>query len=145
MDLKGFIIQSRKNTYAGDAGLVSPPLIENSKQLEYKEGDHLYRDVYFPGKKNFIGMEVVYRKNKPIWAMNYFGHTEDPKVFNFLKEALFKRAEICRFGGGTKFDRDPYSYIDIGQGSLSRFSGEERIFIDGDPVYTLRYQGGKIA
>ncbi|MBD3208253.1 MAG: hypothetical protein GF370_02255 [Candidatus Nealsonbacteria bacterium] len=143
MSLKEFIIKARKNTYAGKGELVRPPLVPGSKQLEFREREYFYRDIYFTDK-NFLGTETVYKEGKVVWGMNYFGTTKDSKVFNFLKETLLKLAEDCRFGKGAKLENDPYTYLDVGEGTIFKFSGEERIFIDGTPVYELRYQGGKI-
>jgi hypothetical protein len=43
-----FLIKAKKATYAsqGDNASVTP-LLEGSRQLEFQEGNFLYRDVYF--------------------------------------------------------------------------------------------------
>ena len=54
--------------------------------MEYQKGDYLYRDIYFSGEENFIGQEVVYQNNSPVWSMVYCGSVEPKEVFDFLKE-----------------------------------------------------------
>lgn len=72
-DFLDFLIQAKKATYAsqGDNASVTP-LLKGSRQLEFLEGDFLYRDIYF-GMSYFIGQETVYYKGNPIWSMSYSG------------------------------------------------------------------------
>lgn len=46
-----FLIRAKKETYAsqGDDAAVFP-ILEGSRQLEYREGEYLYRDIYFEVK-----------------------------------------------------------------------------------------------
>ncbi|WP_198543849.1 DUF5680 domain-containing protein [Petroclostridium xylanilyticum] len=67
--LKGFLVRAKRNTYARD-GVLSASSRPNSKDLHYGEGDLLYIDSYF-GSADFIGEEVVFENQKPIWGMNY--------------------------------------------------------------------------
>jgi hypothetical protein len=55
-----FLIRAKRRTYAGqgdDATVAA--LLPGAKQLEWREGQLLYRDVYF-GMQRFVGQEVVY-------------------------------------------------------------------------------------
>jgi len=60
-----FLLKARTKTYAGERGGVKSAL-EGSKQMEYKEGDWLYRDVFLsvmefsPGWKRFISTKSPY-------------------------------------------------------------------------------------
>lgn len=148
-DLEKFIIEARINTFAGDAQLVSIPRLNTSKQLEYQKADYFYRDIYFTGSINFIGQEVIYKNNKVVWAMNYFGNTFDAKneklATLFLKETLNKLSKDCRFGKNCEFEKREFKYQGTGQGSLEKFSGSEQIFQKENLIYQLSYQGGIIS
>lgn len=76
--LRQFLVSAKVNTYAGD-GTLSAPSRPNSKDLHYKEGDLLYIDSYF-GSADFIGEEVVFENERPIWGMNYYGKMLAPDI-----------------------------------------------------------------
>ncbi len=143
-ELKVFITEARKNTYAGDGKRTENPFLASSVQLEYKKGEYFYRDIYFGGEKNFVGQEVVYQSDKPVWSMVYCGSAEPPEVTGFLKKSLLNLSEKCRFGGKCEFEENDLKYKDEGEGTIERFDGEEKIFIKEKNVYKLKYQGGLI-
>src|SRR5260370_42215763 len=68
-----FLLEAKRTTYAGqgDEATVTP-LVPGSKQLEYRDGDYLYRDIYF-GMANFVGQEVVFHREQAVWSMSYAG------------------------------------------------------------------------
>lgn len=144
-ELKNFIAEARKNTYAGGIKPVENPPLAGSYQLEYRKGDYFYRDIYFAGKENFIGQEVVYLKDTPIWSMVYCGSAEPPEATDFLKKSLSVLGEKCRFNEECKFEEVDFKYKNEGEGTLERFHGKESISIKGERVYKLRYQGGLIS
>ena len=87
-EILDFLIRSKKNTYAnGNAAKVNSSRL-GSKDYEYEETINnkklCYHDTYFGGEK-FIGCEVVYIDDKPIWAMNYNGYSV---VENLSEEAM---------------------------------------------------------
>lgn len=143
-ELKNFIAEARKNTYAGGGKPVENPLLAGSYQLEYGKGDYFYRDIYFSGKDNFIGQEVIYLKDSPIWSMVYCGSAEPPEVRDFLKEGLLNLAEKCRFNEECEFEEGDLKYKNEGEGTLEQFHGKESVYIGEEKVYKLRYQGGLI-
>ena len=144
-ELKKFIAEARKNTYAGDGVPVDNPRLISSKQLEYQKSDYFYRDIYFTGGKNFIGQEMVYQNNLPIWGMVYLGLIEPKEASRFLKNSLLALSEECRFGGKCQFKDDEFRYEDKGTGETTKFEGEERIFMKEKEVYNLKYLGGLIS
>ncbi|MBU4274567.1 hypothetical protein KKE19_02010 [Patescibacteria group bacterium] len=144
-ELKGFIVEARNNTYAGEGVLVDNPRLKGSKELEYQKGDWFYRDIYFDGDKNFIGQEVVYYDTKPIWSMGYFGEQPSKEVVVFLKIALLELAEKCRFGETCELKKKELFYKDQGTGNLECFWGQETISLKGTNIYKLNYQGGLIS
>lgn len=143
-ELRNFIAEARKNTYAGGGKPVENPLLTGSYQLEYRRGDFLYRDIYFAGKENFIGQEVIYLKEDPIWSMVFCGSAEPPEVTDFLKKSLSVLAGKCRFNEECEFEENNFRYKNKGEGTLERFHGKETISINGEKVYKLRYQGGLV-
>jgi len=144
-ELKKFISEARRSTYAAEGVPVDNPRLRGSIQLEYQKGDYAYHDIYFDGEKNFIGQEVVYQDNNPIWSMAYFGTAISKEATNFLKEALLRLSEKCRFGQECDYEKREFKYEDQGQGALERFSGEEKIFLKGKEIYKLNYFGGMIS
>lgn len=143
-ELKNFIAEARKYTYAGGGKAVGNPFLTGSYQLEFRKGDYFYRDIYFAGKKNFAGQEVVYLRQKPIWSMVYCGFAEPPEATDFLKKSLLNLAEKCRFYEECEFEEGEFKYENEGEGTMEQFHGKESISIDKEKVYKLRYQGGSI-
>jgi len=143
-NLKKFIAEARENTYAGGGREVDNPRLSGSIQLEYQKANYFYRDIYFDGNPHFVGQEVVYINNKPVWSMVYIGQDTPKDVTKFLKKALSKLSKECRLGGSCEYKEEIYRYQDRGQGNLGRFSGEETISKGGEQVYRLNYMGGLI-
>lgn len=140
-----FIAEARRNTFASGSTPVSNPRLLSSIQLEFQKGDYFYRDIYFNGNKKFIGQEIVYQGSKPIWGMNYAGKQIEKLEINFLREALYRLADKCRFGKICEHEKREFRYQDNGQGNLENFLGQEQIFADGKNIYKLDYQGGLIS
>lgn len=139
-----FLIQARTNTYAGDSGKVKPALSE-STQLEYKQSNFLYRDIYYTGKNNFAGLEVIYFKNKPVWIMNYYGNWMDmteKEIDQILKKALIEKVHETRLNKKVHLKQEDYKYICLGKGNLKEFQGSEVIFKKAKKIYWLEYNGG---
>lgn len=146
--LNDFIVRAKAATYVGDGERIEPSRLE-SRDLAYKEGLFAYLDSYF-GTLDFIGEEVVYYENQPVWGMNYFGRIIKPEkisgaeVGKILKTSLSKMYEEGRFLGGFEYTVDDFIYMDTNKGELDAFSGRERITKDGEVVYELVYHGGMI-
>jgi len=142
--LKEFILEARANTYAANNNPIDNPRLLKSSQQEFQKGELFYRDIYFSGTKRFIGQEIVYQNLKPIWGMNYMGDQIGKSETSFLKEALLRLAGECRMGKNCEFKKREFRYEDLGQGDLSDFSGQEKIFISEKNIYKLEYKGGLI-
>lgn len=143
-DLKQFIIEARRSTYAGGGAAVDNPRLRGSKEFGYQRGDWFYQDIYFSGRASLIGQEVVYYNAKPVWAMSYFGDQLQEKPTEFLKYVLYNSAQDCRLGGAFEFKKKDFLYQDKGEGTLDKFKGEEKISLDEKETYKLNYQGGTI-
>lgn len=150
--LKTFLIKAKKNTYSsqGDNASVKPLLI-GTKQLEYKDGNYFYRDIY-AGMSYFVGQEIVYFKNNPIWSMSYSGGVEENiteestmmQIYQFLQIVLGKVSKEDIFRGPNKVLDDDKVYINEYSGTINSFSGSEYITFDEKRVYHLYYSGGII-
>src|SRR5512134_830399 len=69
--LNTFIVRAKAATYIGDGEKATPCRL-GSHDLRFADGEWAYLDSYFGGT-DFIGEEVVYFAEKPVWAMNYYG------------------------------------------------------------------------
>jgi len=149
-DLKEFLVTAKKATYANaDVEKVSSSRL-GSKDYEFSCEGMTYHDTYFGGVQ-FIGEEVVYVGDKPIWGMNYHGTTLDS---NLSEEAMDKalRPALMKVGedntlpvrGPKFFENDGYCYHFWTEGDLNCFNGVEEISKDGRTIYRLYCSGGMI-
>jgi hypothetical protein len=145
--LTNFIVEAKRNTYAsqGDDASVQP-LLNGSKQLEYRSSDYLYRDIYF-GSAFFIGQETVEFENRPVWSMVYSGGVIIPDaivgpIYSFLRQALRMVDTESIYRGPNLFESGNYIFKNEYMGTLDCFHGKEIILMNGQKVYELRYNGG---
>ena len=143
-----FLIKARTKTYAGGGGKVKPAFA-GTYQLEFKEGDWFYRDVYNTGNGIFMGLETVYLGEKPVWSMSYFGNFRamtETEVDEILRLALIANKDKARLWHEVHWKKGEFTYscIPEGKGSIDELSGSEEITKDGKPVYVFYYAGGFI-
>ena len=142
--LTNFLIKARAKTYAGNSGGVTQ-LLPGSKQLEYKEGEWLYRDVYNQGNKIFAGLETVYFKGAPVWSMSYYGNFKEmteKEADKVLRGALIAKKDTARLWHDVEWENEGYTYTCSGYGSIDELGGEEEISKDGQKLFFLFYAGG---
>lgn len=146
--LHDFILAAKAHTYIGDG----EPVLScrpASHDLAYQAGDYRYLDSYFGGA-DFIGEEIVYHHDVPVWGMNYYGVLLKPEVITaeevgrMLKTSLSLMYSEGRFLGGWSHEHGALTYHDTSQGDLSCFSGREWIEKDDQVLYELVYHGGLI-
>jgi hypothetical protein len=145
-----FLLEAKHHTYAsqGDAATVQP-FLPGSKQLEWQEGEWLYRDIYF-GMAYFVGQETVLFQQRPFWSMSYAGGTipaitsseEIGTIYAFLRNAMRQITLERLYRGPEQWQQGEYGYTDRHWGDLSAFWGHEVITFQAKPVYELRYSGG---
>jgi hypothetical protein len=146
--LETFIVRAKAATYVG-SGTHSLAHRPASHDLEFNESPYAYLDSYFGGS-DFIGEEVVYYNNQPVWAMNYYGRILVPECISaaetgqIIKESLTHLYQEGRFLGGFKYITPNGVYHDSNQGNYSSFTGREWIERDGSVIYELHYHGGLI-
>lgn len=145
--LAGFLLNAKRRTYAGGGNDAdTAPLLQGSRQLEHREGDLLYREIYF-GTAFIVGQETVYEGTKPVWAMSYAGGMlpgsplDASDVYGFLRAAL-RKIEDRPFRGPSRWSEGWLAYVDDSQGDIGGFRGTELITYEGKPVYQLHYNGG---
>ena len=149
-ELARFLVKAKKNTYAGDGEETVD--IDGCKKLEFSEGDWHYRDVY-AGFYYAPGKEIVFLKERPVWAMAYNGGMLEEyhnnlefakQTYAFLKEALKKVEEQRPLRGPEHLKEEDFEYIDSSEGNIKSFKGTEKILYRGEIVYKQDYIGGLI-
>lgn len=144
--LTKFLLTARTKTYAAGTGKVTE-LLSGSKQMEYRDGDLLYRDIYFMGNNIFPGIETIYFQDKPIWSMSYFGDFKkltEEESDRVLRGALIDKWETTRLGNVVEWSDAEYKYVCNGTGDIDEMKGEETITKNGIVVYFFYYAGGYI-
>jgi hypothetical protein len=151
--LSAFLVKAKRRTYAGldDDATVSVQIFPGSKQLEHRDHDLSYRDIYF-GMMFFVGQEVVQADERVIWSMSYAGglspgitdRGEFLAIYAFLRKALLGIRADSPFRGPPLFEDGHFRYVNAAEGDISEFHGEEQIYWSGTRVCGLRYAGGII-
>ena len=147
-ELTRFIVKAKAASYVG-GGKEIPPCRAGAHDLEFSDGAWRYLDSYFGGQ-DFIGEEVVYYEEKPVWAMNYYGRILVPEKITgaetgqVIKASLSVMYQQGRFLGGFNLTVGKDVYHDTSRGDTASYSGKEWIERDGERVYELTYHGGLI-
>lgn len=146
--LEPFVVRAKAAAYVG-GGQNAAPSRTGSHDLCFDDDPWNYRDSYFGGT-DFIGQEVVWHSDQPIWAMNYFGRILSNDLIDGAHAAEVIRAALSalcaegRFLGGFETWHGDFHYADETMGTVNAFSGIERIITQGILVYWLDYHGGLI-
>lgn len=145
-NLKKFLVEAKKNTYAGN-GTLAEPSRPSSKDLPYKNGEYYYLDSYL-GSMSFIGEEAVWFRKEAIWGMNYYGEmvTQDiPEGFSHCLKSALKEAPVDNpYRGPEYFKCGDFEYKCSCKGNFESFYGDEEIRQNGKLIYKLRFHGGFI-
>ena len=147
-ELERFVVAAKQATYVG-SGKPVPSCRPASHDLGHASGQWRYLDSYFGGA-DFIGQEVVWFGNSPVWAMNYYGAILREDLIDAaaagetIKAALSALYAEGRFLGGWQWQGPHGLYEDRSNGDVTRFSGAEWIAWDGVVSYRLDYHGGLI-
>ncbi len=141
--LTQFIIKAKKLTYAGKKNKIDS-IRKGSHDYVFEEDEYKYCDSFF-GTAPFIGQEIVYKKDKVCWAMNYYGKVLDHN-FNgdFLKESLLLVSKIHPYRGPEMYKKGEYTYISDSLGDITSFNGTEKIYYKDQKIYECLYHGGLI-
>jgi hypothetical protein len=151
MDLRAldaFILSAKSATYVGSGNRAESSRL-GSHDLVFTEGPFTYRDSYFGGT-DFIGQEVVWRDDVPVWAMSYYGYILRPDRIDAARAGATIRGALQamyregRFLGGFDWSGPHGAYRDRSTGDVSHFQGRECIVVDAVEAYALDYFGGLI-
>lgn len=146
--LNAFVVAAKRATYVGNGTPASSSRV-GSHDLVFADGSLSYRDSYFGGT-DFVGQEVVWKADVPIWAMSYYGYILRPDLIDAaragetIKAALQSMYEEGRFLGGFEWPGPHGVYRDRASGDVARFKGRETITVTGVEAYGLDYFGGLI-
>lgn len=148
MELRKFLVEAKKNTYAAGGERKELVLNDGSKEFTYHSDSFEYRDRYF-GFNPFIGEEIVCADGKAVWGMNYRGEIVSKDVnasllYQFLRRAMSLLELERPFRGPNLFSEKDWRYEDESEGDIGNFSGKEIIYFNNEKVYELRYHGGFI-
>ena len=144
-----FLVRAKRATYAGQGDDATvDPLLQDSKQLEYRDAEFFYRDIYF-GMWRFSGQEVVYVADRAAWSMSYAGglcagvaRAAARPIYAFLRQALTDVPERLPLRGPALYEREAMRYTTRCDGALEQFHGVEEIHRDGECLYRLQFCGG---
>lgn len=151
-ELTEFLIDAKRRTYAGldDDATVQDTCLAGSMQLEWRQGDWFYRDIYY-GMSKFIGLEAVYYEKRPVWAMSYSGGAnqgaeiaEAKSIYGFLRSALMEVPREFPVRGPSSYSQSDFAYKMTSQGNLEAFSGLEEVSFQKEIGYRLSFSGGLI-
>lgn len=147
--LADFLNEANKSTYANKNAPKASPSRLKSEDYHFEKDGLAYHDTYF-GSRDFIGEEVVYKNNEPIWGLNYYGFilsetTNEKELYGFLREALMQEYfDIIPVRGPKNHQNNDWEYNNSANGELDRFTGTEEIYRAGVLVYKCHYHGGFI-
>ena len=147
--LADFLDEANKSSYANKDAPKASSYRLKSEDYHFEKDGLIYHDTYF-GSRDFIGEEIVYKDNEPVWGMNYYGYllseaTSEKELYIFLRKALMQEySDILPVRGPTNFQNGDWEYGNSADGELDRFTGTEEISRAGVLVYKCHYHGGFI-
>ena len=147
--LADFLDEANKSSYANKDAPKASSYRLKSEDYHFEKDGLIYHDTYF-GSRDFIGEEIVYKDNEPVWGMNYYGYllseaTSEKELYIFLRKALMQEySDILPVRGPTNFQNGDWEYGNSADGELDRFTGTEEIYRAGVLVYKCHYHGGFI-
>ena len=148
-ELTDFLNAANKATYANKDATKSASLRPSSEDYHFEQEDLTYHDTYF-GARDFLGEEIVYKKKAPVWGMNYYDYLLDSNVsakdtYAILRAALIQEYnDILPVRGPQEHVEGASKYENEVEGALNRFSGEEKIHLEGKLIYRGWHHGGNI-
>lgn len=142
-----FLREANTNTYANEKIKKATSLRHGSNDYHFESGDLTFHDTYF-GTTKFIGEEIVYKNDVPVWGMNYYGFTLSDEISESLFDAILRPALMSGAGdnipvrGPKEFVNGDWTYAFDVKGELANFTGLEEISKNGEIVCRLYCHGG---
>lgn len=113
-----------------------------SHDYRYEEGIFVYTNKFF-GTEQYSGEEIIYRKDRAIFAMNYMSHViKDSFHEEFLREALHATTIETPYRGPELYQSGEYIYKCKVFGNITWFQGYEDISRKAEKVYKCCFHGG---
>lgn len=139
-----FLLVAKKNTYAAANNKIDS-CRKNSHDYRYEDKNGFtYLDSYFGGEC-FVGEEVVWLHENPVWSMNYVGRVIGANFSgDFLKEVLMQVSAELPFRGPEIYAKGDYHYHCKIDGEFVWFQGYEEIFYMDEKIYECHFHGGAI-
>lgn len=150
-ELASFLRTAMCVTFAGD-GTESPSQRPGFIEFSYAQYPFEYRDSY-AGYLAAAGQEIVWYKGTPVWSQSYGGRMQAPHsndlgfvglTYSFLKQALARKERKFQPRGPESFASGNCRYESVWIGSIEAFSGEEKIYHQGQLVCSHFFFDGAI-
>lgn len=146
-DLRQFLFDTTQVGY-GNPDVKVEKSADGANVIVHTKGDWRMRDVFYGGHP-YAGQEVIYKNDKPVWAMQYRGRIFDTErtpseVYNFIKKALLQAPEQHPYRGPEKHTEGDLTYTNNWQGDILNVKGEESILENGLEIYKGLYFGGTV-
>jgi hypothetical protein len=141
-----FLAEAKKRGFASGNNLDRYEAIgrPGSKNYLIADGHYKYVDSHF-GSSAFVGGEILYYREFPIWGMNYCGKVlHDKYSERFLKEALSHVSAKMPLRGPETYSSGPYTYEFSLIGNIDFFAAVEKIKHFSQLVYLCHIHGGEI-
>lgn len=130
---------------------INAKYIDNNKHgkiLSLVSGIYRYEDEFYGGEP-YCGNETIWCEEKPLFRCVYWGKVADGFDFNdiysFLKMALKQGPSINGIHRGPlQFEANDLKYTNSSQGDIYEFKLTEKIFKNGQEIYTADFIGGLV-
>jgi len=146
--LRKLLHEAKVNTYARSGEGGEAKLKNGGKKFEYRKGKFYYQDIYF-GYNPFVGEEIIFYQQNPVWGMNYYGQVITKNIpakdiYSFLKKALRKPNLASPYRGPDVYKSGDLKYVNKAEGHIDDFKGREKIYYKNKLIYILNYHGGSL-
>lgn len=153
-ELEAFLDEANKAGYSAGESREWVKESDGSTTIAYESKDGLWRyhDNFFGGEP-YGGREVVFREDKAVWMMVYYGEVIDKElnkneVYTFLRQALSQADPELPVRGPKELketinDKE-WLYETSWEGDMTGFLGRESIKLNGQEIYYANYSGGPV-
>ena len=146
-NLRQFLIDSNKAGYAGGKNKKWVKEVDGSTTIPFEKDPWKSHDNFFGGEP-YGGRTIVFFESKPAWIMVYYGRVEEGveanPVYEILRNALMQMPEDYPFRGPKEYKEGQFTYTNIWNGEVEKFSGEEQITQASKLIYKANYIGGLV-
>lgn len=120
-------------TYANKSAPKVAPSRLKWEDYHFEKDGLIYHDTYFGGR-DFIGEEIVYENEKPVWGANYFGFVLAEK---FNTKVYWCNSTLAGKGSKKNPEYKPYAEAFM---EIPVLVGEEEIrYGDSDALLFVHY------